>query len=124
METFFTKLFDYIGARLKDDENEMQLFVGTLLSDANLFVDTFSPEQYQRLRTCYNTNIRPKCSAVAATVRHPFPGPSTSTAIEDRLAFLEQEHQNTRMIQASFVDLLREHRESFDAQLARLHASI
>lgn len=119
METFFTKLFEYIGTRLKD-ENETRLFVETLLADANLFVDTFTPEQYQRLRTCYNTHVRPKCSL--ASVHHPFPGPSKT--IEDRLAFLEQEHQNTRVIQASFVDLLREHRESFDAQLARLHASI
>lgn len=119
METFFTKLFEFIGARSKVDDNETRLFVETLLTDANLFANTFSPEQYQRLRTCYNTHVRPKCSL--ASVHHPFLGPAT---VEERLAFLEQEHLNTRVIQASFVDLLREHRESFDAQLARLHASI
>jgi len=116
MENFFTKLFEYIGSRSND---ETQYFVETLFADTNLFETTsFSPEQYQRLRMCYNTHVRPKCSL--AIVHHPFPG----ATIEERLAFLEQEHQNTRVIQASFVDLLREHRESFDAQLARLHASI
>lgn len=109
MDTFFINLFEYIGVRLS--EQELQYFVETLL-EPDLFVHSFSHEQYQRLRASYNTHVRPKC--LTKVNRHPFP-----STIEERLAFLEQEHQNTRVIQASFVDLLREHRESFDTQLAR-----
>ena len=115
MELFFTKLFEYIGARLH--EPDLQVFVETML-DPSMFVKTFSPEEYQRLRTCYNTHVRPKCPAPMKT--HTFP----ALTIEERLSFLEQEHQNTRVIQATFVDLLREHRESFDGQLARVRALI
>jgi len=106
MDTFFLNLFEYIGVRLS--EHELQYFVETLL-EPNLFVHSFTHEQYQRLQKSYNTHVRPKC--LTNVNHHPFP-----STIEERLAFLEQEHQNTR----SFVDLLREHRESFDTQLAQL----
>jgi hypothetical protein len=113
MEHFFISLFEYIGTHLS--EHELQLFVENLLAP-NMFV-VFPYEQYQRLWTSYNTHVRPKLSTLFN--KHPF-----QLTIEERLAFLELEHQNTRVIQASFVDLLREHRESFDTQLARLNASI
>lgn len=114
MEAMFTKMFEYIG--LHFSEVELQSFVENVIEPhSNVFATaekTDSDGCNQRLRTCYNTHVRPKCPSVT---KHPFPGPS----IEERLAYLEQEHHNTRVIQASFVDLLREHRESFDAQLAR-----
>jgi hypothetical protein len=113
MDKFFTSLFEYIGTHLP--EHELQLFVENLLVP-NMFV-AFPYEQYQRLLTSYNTHVRPKLSTLFN--KHPF-----QLTIEERLAFLEQEHLSTRVIQASFVDLLREHRESFDIQLAHLNASI
>lgn len=113
MEIFFTKLFEYIGARLQD--TDVQAFVETML-DSSMFIKTFSPEEYNRLRACYNKHVRPRCP----TLMHPFP----ALTIEERLSFLESEHQNTRVIQATFVDLLREHRESFDEQLARIRSLI
>ena len=115
MEIFFTKLFEYIGARLQ--EEDLRVFVETML-DPTMFSRTFSREEYQRLRVCYNTHVRPKCPVLMKT--HPFP----AMTIEERLSFLESEHQNTRVIQATFVDLLREHRESFDEQLAKVRAMI
>lgn len=115
METFFTKLFEYIGARLQEDD--LQSFVETML-DPSMFSRTFSPEEYHRLRACYNKHVRPKCPVLMKT--HTF----SALTIEERLAYLENEHQNTRVIQATFVDLLREHRDSFDEQLAKIRALI
>lgn len=113
METFFTKLFEYIGSRLV--ESDLQAFVETML-DSSMFVKSFSPEEYNRLRACYNKHVRPRCPMAM----HPFP----ALTIEERLSFLESEHQNTRVIQSTFVDLLREHRDSFDDQLARIRSLI
>lgn len=115
MEVFFTRLFEYIGTRLQ--ETDLQAFVETVM-DSSMFVKTFSPEEYHRLRACYNKHVRPNCPVLMKT--HAFP----ALTIEERLSFLEQEHQNTRVIQAQFVDLLREHRDSFDEQLAKVHALI
>ena len=111
MEIFFTKLFEYIGTTLHEDD--LQTFVETML-DSSMFVNTFSPEEYHRLRACYNKHVRSRCPVLMKT--HAFPALTT----EERLSFLEKEHQNTRVIQATFVDLLREHRESFDERLAKL----
>lgn len=115
MDIFFIKLFKYIGARLT--EPDLQTFVETIFV-SSMFVNTFSPEEYQRLRTCYNTHVRPNCPIHMKT--HAFP----TWTIEERVSLLEEEHQNTRVIQSTFVDLLREHRESFDEQLSKVRAML
>lgn len=108
---FIMDLMRHVGACLSD--RDAREFVVSLFRSNQAFQTLLTQmytADYHALIKTYDEVLRPKTGVDV------FP----ATCTETRLRFLEQEHANTRTIQSTFVDLIREQRAYIDSELKTL----
>lgn len=108
---FLMDLMRHVGACLSD--RDAREFVVSLFRSNHAFQTLLTQmytADYHALIKTYEEVLRHKTGVDAFPV----------TCTETRLRFLEQEHANTRVIQSTFIDLIREQRAYIDTELHTL----
>lgn len=115
---FLSDLLSHVGTHL--DGAELSHFVDCVFRTPSFeaLVQTLTPTQHDCVAEVYRKSLPKREHHVPAF------GKNTENELLLRLQYLEQEHQNTRTIEGSFVTLLQEQRTYFEHELAKLRADL